>query len=82
MDTIIVEFTISATGETHDLEIPKYIKVIDLLRALKAAYNLNIDMTRPEQLYLQAEEPAALLMGDHTIEEFGLHNGTKLFFSR
>lgn len=82
MDTIIVEFLIAAKGESHDLEIPKYIKVIDLLRALNAAYNLNIDLTRPDQLYLQTEEPAALLMGDHTIEEFGLHNGTKLIFSR
>lgn len=82
MDTIIMEFIISATGESHDLEIPKHIKVNDLIRALKAAYNLNIDLSRPDQLYLQTEEPAALLTGDHTIEEFGLHNGTKLFFTR
>ena len=82
MDTIIVEFIISATGESHDLEIPTYIKVNELIRALNTAYHLNVDLTRPEQLYLQAEEPAALLTGDHTIAEFGLHNGTKLFFTR
>jgi len=82
VDTIVVEFKIAASGETHDLEIPKYIKVIDLIRALNTAYSLNIDMSQPEQLYLQTEEPAALLMGDHTLEKFGLHNGTKLIFAR
>ena len=82
MESIVVEFENRGNGEKHDLEIPTYIKVGELLRALDAVYHLNIDFNQPEQLFLLAENPAALLEKDHYISEYDLHNGTKLFYTK
>lgn len=82
MESIIVEFYNELTGKSCDLEIPTFIKVTDLLRALNEAYELNIDFSKPQQLFLRAENPVALLVGDHLISDFKLHNGTRLIYSR
>lgn len=81
-DSVIVEFENRMNGEKHDLEIPTYIKVIDLLRAIDTVYHLGIDFSNPSQLFLLAENPPALMENDHYINEYGLHNGTKLFYKK
>lgn len=80
MDSIIVVFEKQSTHEKHDLEIPTYIQVSHLLQALDSVYHLGIDFDRPEQLFLRAENPSALLTGEHLISEYGLHNGTRLYY--
>lgn len=82
MESIIVEFENRATGEKHDLEIPTHIKVGELLYALNEVYHLNIDFRRPEQVFLLAENPTALLEKDHFISEYGLRNGAKLYYAQ
>lgn len=82
MDTIVVEFRNDVTGQSVDLEIPLFITARELIGALNETYNLGIDMDRNEQVYLQAENPFALIKGDHKLSEYRLGNSTVLHFIR
>ena len=64
-----------------DLEIPLDISANDLIVALNAAYDLNIDVTDVKNCYLKTENPIALLKGNRMLSEYGIRNGTVINFS-
>ena len=75
-ETAIIIFNIVKRKFTTDLEIPLDISAHELVVALNAAYELNIDTSDIKNCYLKAENPIALLRGDKTLAEFGLRNGS------
>lgn len=79
---IIMQFEREKTGENFDIEIPLHITANELIHALNKGLNLGINLADVSQCYLKTENPIALLKGDITLEEFGLHDGTKICFTR
>lgn len=75
-ETVIIIFNIVKRNFTTDLEIPLDISANELVVALNAAYELNIDTSDIKNCYLKDENPIALLRGDKTLAEFGLRNGS------
>ena len=82
MDMIIVEFQNLMTGEKRDLQIPLHMTADHLVEALNKTYTLNIPIDDETQRYLQAENPVAFLKGDIELQDFGLHDGSVIFFVR
>lgn len=80
MDFYIVEFHNTINGNSSDLQVPASLSANDLVRALKQAYDLPIEISDPHQMYLRAESPIILLEGEATLEALGVSNGTRIFF--
>ena len=80
MATII--FIINENEVHVDLEVPLNITANELVVALNDAYNLEIDVTDIKQCYLKAENPVALLKGNKILSEFGVRNGTIIYFTK
>lgn len=81
-DTAIVIFNIRKRNITVDIEIPLSITANDLVLALNTAYELEIDTSDIKNCYLQAENPIALLRGNKTLEEYGLRNGSVIYYTK
>ena len=77
----IVIFSIVKRNFQVDLEIPLDITANELVNALNTAYELGIDTTDVKNCYLKAENPIALLKGNRLLSEFGVRNGTSIFFT-
>ncbi|MGI6076965.1 MAG: EsaB/YukD family protein [Fastidiosipilaceae bacterium] len=75
-NTATVIFKIHRRDIIVDLEIPLDLTANDLILALNAAYDLQIDTTDINHCYLKAEHPIALLRGSKTLAEYGIRNGT------
>lgn len=75
-ETAIVIFNIPKRDITVDLEIPLFITANELVLALDAAYELQIDTSDIKNCYLKSERPIALLKGNKTLSEFGIRNGS------
>lgn len=67
-------------GEQVDLEIPLNISANELVVALNKAYDLGIDTHNIKDCYFKSENPIALLKGEKTLAEFGLRNGSVIFY--
>lgn len=80
-DTAIVIFNILNRGVTVDLEVPLYITANELVLALDSAYDLQIDTSDIKNCYLKTERPIALLKGNKTLSEFGIRNGTIIYYT-
>lgn len=80
-ETVTVVFSITKRNVVKDIEIPLYITANELVIALNEAYDLNIDTSDVKNCYLKAEKPIALLKGNKTLEEFGVRNGTVIYFT-
>ncbi len=80
-DTIVVRFKDLRNKKEVDLDIPIAISANELVVALNEAYELGIDVTNIKKCYLQAENPIALLRGNKTIGEFGLRNGSVIYYT-
>lgn len=78
----MVIFRILKRKQEHDLEIPLDISANELFVALNTAYELGIDTGDIKNCYLQAERPIALLKGNKSLAEFGVRNGTIIYFTR
>jgi uncharacterized ubiquitin-like protein YukD len=78
----VVIFRILKRKQEHDLEIPLDISANELFVALNTAYELGIDTGDIKNCYLQAERPIALLKGNKSLAEFGVRNGTIIYFTR
>lgn len=63
-----------------DLEVPLNITAAELIQALNSAYALGVTQDRLGESYLKCENPIALLRGNKTLEEMGIHNGSKISF--
>ena len=79
-EKVIVELCNKRSEETCDVEIPLNITAIELLQALNKAMNLGIRTDNIAECYLTSENPIALLRGDIELSEFGLHDGSKIFY--
>lgn len=80
-ETAIVVLNITKRNIVKDIEIPLYITANELVIALNKAYNLNIDNSNAKKCYLKAEKPIVLLRGNKTLAEFGIRNGTVIYFT-
>lgn len=63
-----------------DLEVPLDITATELIQALDSAYALGVAQDRLGECYLKCENPIALLRGNKTLEEMGIHNGSRISF--
>lgn len=79
-DYAIVTFNMMDRNEVKDIEIPLFITANELVGALTSAYELGINTTDIKKCYLKAERPIALLKGNKTLEEFGVRNGTIIYY--
>ena len=79
-ETAIIILNITKRNFTVDLEVPLDISANDLVNALNTAYELGIDTSDIKNCYLKAESPIALLKGNKTLAEFGLRNGSVVYF--
>lgn len=53
----------------------------DLVLALNSAYDLGIDTSDIKNCYLKSEYPIALLKGNKTLAEYGIRNGSCIYFN-
>ena len=68
-------------GIEADVDVPLDITANELVLALSSAYQLDIDQTDIKKCYLQAENPIALLKGNKTLREYGLRNGSAVYYT-
>ena len=80
-ETIVVRFHNLKEKIETDLDVPVRITANELVIALNDAYGLGIDVSDIKKCYLQAENPIALLRGNKTLEEFGLRNGSEIYYT-
>ncbi len=81
-DKIMIVFQRNDTGQVMDLEIPTNISIAELIFGLNVGLDLGIDINNPAQCYLRSENPVALLKGEGLVEEYKLHDGSKIIFER
>lgn len=79
-EKIIVNFNIVDRNFSVDIEIPLDITARELVIGLNAAYELGLDTTDAKVCYLKAENPIALLRGNKLLREYGLRNGSAIYF--
>ena len=77
-ESAIIIFNMEKRNVMVDLEIPS---ANDLVNALNTAYGLGMDTTGRKRCYLKTENPIALLIGNKTLKEFGLRNGSIINFT-
>lgn len=80
--SIIATLYIHKTNQKTDIEIPLNITANELVVAVNEGFHLGINTNDIKQCYLKTEHPIALLKGNKTIEEFQLHDGTVIHFTR
>lgn len=78
-DTAIIIFYNIKENRKIDIEVPLDITVNELILGLTSAYQLDIDVTDQRKCFLKSENPIALLKGNKTLAEYGIHNGTNIF---
>lgn len=74
--TIIVLVCDYRNATETDVEIPLDITANELIVAINESFHLDMDTDNLYKCYLSAENPIALVKGDKTIGDFGLHDGT------
>ena len=80
-ETAIVIFHITKRKMSVDLEIPLNITANELVLALNTAYELGINTSDIKNCYLKAENPIALLKGNKTLADYGLRNGSDIYYT-
>lgn len=80
MDSVIVVFCNNVTEQKCDIEIPTNISVRNLIIGLNEAFDLGIDVTDSNELYLRTENPIGLLSGDIKVCDCNLYSGTEICF--
>lgn len=81
-ETVTVVFNMTKRYIIKDLEIPLNITANELIVALNEAYDLEIDTSNVKECYLKAEKPIVLLRGNKTLAEFGIRNGTIIYYTK
>lgn len=78
---IVITVRIPKKKVEQDLEVPTNITANDLVVALNTIYELGMDINNIADCFLKAENPIALLKGNRTLEEFGMHNGSLIIIN-
>ncbi len=81
-DTVVVIFKIAKRKQSFDIEIPLNISANELVVALDSAFELGIDTSDIKSCYLQAENPIGLLKGEKTLKDFGIRNGSIIYYRK
>lgn len=81
-EAIIIKFVNLKNAKEVDLDIPVTMPANELVIALNEAYDLEIDISDIKKCYLRAENPIALLRGNKTLDEFGLRNGSIIYYTK
>lgn len=81
-ETAVVVFENENIGMSVDIEVPLHISANDLIMALNDVYALDIEPDDIFNCYLVAENPIAFLRGNKTLQEFGIHNATRIIYRR
>lgn len=81
-EKVILQFINEKKGVICDIEVPLSITANELLAGLNRGMGLGIDLSDVSQCYLTTENPIALLKGDVKLEEFNIHDGTRICFNR
>ena len=79
-EKIIITFNMLEQKKTVDIEVPLNITARELVIGLNHAYNLGLDTSDAKVCFLRAENPIALLRGNKLISEYGLHDGSIIYF--
>ena len=66
-------------GKEMDIEVPSDLTANELMYGLAVGFLHLEKRGYLDQFYLCTENPIALLRGECTLEQFGLHDGTKVF---
>ena len=79
-----VSFIIKTSKESKrvELEIPLDITANDLIRALNASFDLGMDTEHIFNCHLISENPIALLKGNKQLADYGIHNASRIIFTR
>lgn len=80
-DKVIIIFNNSKEKRKIDIEVPLNITVTELVIGLNNAYKLGIDITDTRKCFLKSENPIALLKGNKTLFQYGIHNGTIIYYA-
>ncbi len=62
-----------------DIEVPINITANEFINGMNTGFKLGINMDNPDECFLRAENPIALIKGEKTLEELGLRNGSSIF---
>lgn len=81
-EQLIMIFHHTKKAETCDIEVPSNLTAIELVSALNDGFDLGIDLKDMTQCYMKTTNPIVLLKGNKTLLEFGLHQGTHIWFDR
>lgn len=69
-------------NETFDIEVPLDIGANELVLALNQGLELGIDVKDISRRYLRSVNPIALLKGNKTLAEYGIHHGSEIWYER
>ena len=67
-------------GRQVDIEAPLSITANELIFGLNSGFGLNLDLSDPDNYFMRAENPIALVKGEKTLDELGLRNGSRIYF--
>lgn len=81
-EKVILIFHWIRKKESFDIEVPVNLTANELILGLNTGLSLGINVNDISQLYLKASAPIALLKGNRILSEYGIHNGTQLWFDR
>lgn len=77
---IIIEFYDMKNNQNIDLEVPLNLTANEFYQALESTFGMEKDSHRITAGFLKSENPIALLKGNKTLEEYGLHDGSRILY--
>ena len=80
-EKVVVVFNNIKKKTAVDLEVPLEITANDLVLAVNRAFQLGINTENLMDCYLTSENPIALLRGNKTLKEFGIRNGSLIYYT-
>ncbi len=78
---MICSFINTTNLQTSDIEIPLEITCDEFFKSMNESMQLNIEIPG-NQAYFRSENPIALIQGEKTLGELGLHTGSMIIFER
>ena len=76
MDEAIIIINFVNKNFQVDIATPLKITAKEFVIAVNEAFQLGIDTEDISKCYLRCENPIALLKGDTTLKDYGIHNGS------
>lgn len=77
----VIQLNITATGETHDVDVPLDITAYELREGLNEGYGLGLAHEDPVNCYVKAENPTVLMHGKKTLAQHGIMDGSVVYIT-